>query len=363
MRAAIGIFGMVAGAIVVALVARYGYVGSDTPLDGAITAFFFAVIAIGGIAGPAVAVHLARAAKGWTRIWAVVACFVAAVALLANLSNSLGAIAGRADKTLAERAQVTEARKDDRAELARLIRQREAMPAFVPTDAAAVAAAKRAADTATASREAECASRGKHCRAREADEQTAAAALANATTAKAATDMAAALDGKADTIRQRLGKAAPVASVNPLADTLARMFHIGADDAATWQQVATVVVVELLIAFALIVWELLGVPAVGRPAKTAQDYSVSQTQAANVVSLAPGDVGKFATARLQPAPGKVLAVADLHEPYRKWCADTGCRALGAEEFAAQFAKLCDFAGVRKRSGRGGLQCLDLALSA
>lgn len=346
MRAAIGIFGMAAGAIVVALVSRYGYAGSDTPLDGAITAFFFAVIAIGGIGGPAVAVHLFRTADGWACLWGIIAGPIAIVALLANLSNSLGAIAGRADKTIAERTQATDARKDDRAELTRLMREREGMPAFVATDAAAVEAAKRSADTAMRARKAECGDgdpkqRGPNCRAYEATENEANGKLATVTAAKAATDQAAALGTKADAIRARLGKAAPVASVNPLADTLGRIFHIGADDAATWQQIATVIVVELLIAFALIAWELL----TPQKAVVARDRLLESEpigHPSNVVSLdsarASGDVGKFATARLMPAPGKSVAVTELHGPYQRWCAETGCRALQREEFITQIGR-------------------------
>ena len=69
--------------------------------------------------------------------------------------------------------------KSDEAELARLQRQRDAMPAFVATDDAAVTAAKRAADTASDNRRAECGNgdpkqRGPNCRQREVDEKDAA---------------------------------------------------------------------------------------------------------------------------------------------------------------------------------------------
>ena len=63
-----------------------------------------------------------------------------------------------------------------------------------------------------------------------------------------------------------------------------------------------------------------------------------------------------------PAPGKSVSAAELHEPYRQWCAGQGCRALGMDEFATQFAALCDFAGVKKRSVRGQTRYLDLAMS-
>src|SRR5262245_44012658 len=89
MRNALGIFGMLAGIIVVAMVSRYAYAGSDSAVDGAMAGFFFAAIAIGGFAGPAVAVHMFRAAVGWGKLWGVVAALVAAVSLSVNLSNSL----------------------------------------------------------------------------------------------------------------------------------------------------------------------------------------------------------------------------------------------------------------------------------
>src|SRR5262245_46024976 len=155
-RNALGIFGLVAGAVVVTMTARYGYIGSDTPTDSAIAAFFFAVIYVGGVAGPAVAVHLFRSAAGWARIWGVLAGIVAVVSLIANRSNSLGALAGRADKTIAERTKAADNRKDDRAELARVTAERQALPAFASATAETVAAARRAADTATTNRAAEC---------------------------------------------------------------------------------------------------------------------------------------------------------------------------------------------------------------
>lgn len=49
-RTAIGIFGMVGGAVMVAMVAYYGYATSDTPAGGTIAAFWFAIIATGASA-------------------------------------------------------------------------------------------------------------------------------------------------------------------------------------------------------------------------------------------------------------------------------------------------------------------------
>jgi hypothetical protein len=369
-RNTLGIFGMVAGAVVVTMTARYGYLGSDTLADGAIAAFFFAVIAVGGIAGPAVAVHLFRSATGWARLWGVLAGIVAAAALAANLSNSLGSLAGRAEKTLAERARVADARKDDRGELARILAERQALPAFTPATAETVAAAKRAADTATKNREAECEKRGPNCRQREIDEQAAADKLTTATTNKATTDRAAKLEADAAAIRKRLDTTPPVASVNPLAETLGRIFALPAETAATAQQVAMVVVVELLIAFALVAWELLAHPAAPTASPTA-GASRGETEtpepedgrpepnlaAGNVVALdsarPAGDPAEFALACLEPSSGASVVIEDLHQPYGAWCRAAGRRPLDQAEFAGRFTALLGFAGMRteKRGGR------------
>jgi hypothetical protein len=377
-RNALGIFGLVAGAVVVAMTARYGYVGSDTPADGAIAAFFFAVIAVGGIAGPAVAVHMFRAATGWARIWSVLAGLVAVVALVANLSNSLGALAGRADKTIAERTKAADNRKDDRAELARVTAERQALPAFTPATAETVAAAKRAADTATTNRAAECEKRGPNCRAREIDEQAAADKLATATTNKAATDRAAKLDADAAAIRRRLDAAPAVASVNPLAETLGRMFAMPAETAATAQQVVMVVVVELLIAFALVAWELLARPAAASPAAVTREGRVMAPEnesarhdatpaAGNVVALDSarpmGDPAEFAVACLEPTHGASVALDDLHRPYSAWCRDAGKRALARDEFALEFERLLSFAGMSTARRGGRLVVRDVKLVA
>jgi hypothetical protein len=99
MRNVVGIFGAVCGVIVIALVARFGYKTADCEIDGVISAVLFAIIAAGGLGGHAVAIRI------WQRsgVWAFAIGVVSAIALVVNLSNSLGAIAGRGDDKTAER--------------------------------------------------------------------------------------------------------------------------------------------------------------------------------------------------------------------------------------------------------------------
>jgi hypothetical protein len=53
MRSILLIFGIAAGLINTLMVGRYGFVTSDTAIDGAIAAFYFGIISLGAIGGPA----------------------------------------------------------------------------------------------------------------------------------------------------------------------------------------------------------------------------------------------------------------------------------------------------------------------
>ncbi len=371
MRKAAGILAyLVAGipaAIGVALVARYAFNTSDTVADGIGQSFFFGMIAVGAFSGPAFALavyHNNRRAAG------VVLGVLSLFAIAANWSHTLASIAERGAGSEAERARAKVAIADDRAELARITREREAMSAFTAATAETVAAAREALAAAERSRAAECGNgdpkqRGRFCRDREADERTAAEALSAATLAKAATDTAARLDNDAAAIRARLAKAPAIKGENALGEALGRLLAMSALTAATFQQGLVSGIAELLIAAALALPELLrkSAPAVA----AAPTSSARSRKAGNVVSIAsarePGDVGKFATARLHPADGASVAIGELYQPYRHWCENEGLRALGADEFGAQFAALCSFAGVETRKVRGKPHCLGLSLVA
>ena len=347
MRNAIGAFGLIAGAVVATLAARYGYATSDNPVDGGIVAFFFAVIAIGGIAGPAVAVRVFQGARGFGKLWGILWGVLALAAVLANLSNSLGAIAGRSDKTLAIRAQAADARRNDQAELEQLMGERVGLPAFTATDAAGVNAAERAANAARDARAAECTDRGKHCREREAEELTRNAELAAATTAKSATDRAAKLDEEITAARARLEKVPTVSAVNPQAVALEHIFKMPADLAATWQQVAMVVVVELLIAFSLIAWEITA-PAVELVSGKVEPSSAPLEIKGNVVAIKQraaqvpakfGDVGAFIGRRTTKAKGASVSWVALFVDYREWCNVEQSAPVDASTFGVELDAL------------------------
>jgi hypothetical protein len=189
--AAVGLAYIVAGIpalIGIAFVARYAFVTSDTPADGAATAFLFGMVAAGAFAGPAIAVAVRnRGCKTAALVWWV----LASLAIVANWTHTLSAIAHRGAGLDANSAKITNDVATDRTTLARLERELGALPPFTPTTAEAVAAARSAAEIAQRNRVAECGpnneTRGNRCWARESDERAKQDALTKALENKATT--------------------------------------------------------------------------------------------------------------------------------------------------------------------------------
>jgi hypothetical protein len=371
-------------AIGIAFVARYAFTTSDGAVDGAASAFMFGMIAAGAFLGPALCVAIAGNGR---RLAAVVLGLLAALAVAVNWSHTLGAIAHRSAGTEAEAAKAVEARKDDRAELARLLDARKALPSFTPATADDVAAGRAAVKAAEDSRKAECEHRGKHCRARETAEQAKRDALAATLASKAATDRAAKLDAEAAAIRKRLATAPAVREANPLGEALARLMPwLPAASAATIQQAVVSAIAELLIAAGLALPELLRNPgknAACRPrtrenepevAKVPPDAEATpERRAASRLrcSLQPsiagvrlkpvarpaekGGVAQFMLACLPRAKGEDVALASIYRRYQRWCDEQApaVAAIDAAAFGEQFRALADKVrlGVEKRGGK------------
>ena len=132
--------------------------------------------------------------------------FIAAAALIVTFSNSLGGIVSRTDAVMAQRQSAADSRADNRRELLRLEKALADLGKFTPADEEAVKAAKRAADTATSNKAAECDKRGPNCRQRELDEAAAATNLATVAAAKTATDRARKLEADIAAIKLKLAQ-------------------------------------------------------------------------------------------------------------------------------------------------------------
>ena len=203
MRALFAVLAVLLGLASICLTARYGYKSADTEIDGIISAVVFGGIALCAFLFDAAAVRL------WFmkhHLGAGLIGFIAAAALIVTFSNSLGGIVSRTDAVMAQRQGAADSRADNRRELLRLEKALADLGKFTPADEEAVKAAKRAADTATSNKAAECDKRGPNCRQRELDEAAAATNLATVAAAKTATDRARKLEADIAAMKAKMAQ-------------------------------------------------------------------------------------------------------------------------------------------------------------
>ncbi len=351
-------------ALVSALTASlYGFMSAAGPYGIVKGAGLFFVAFI-GCHGPAWIVK-AKRQIGWPG--AIFGTIATSICLGATLWGGLGTTATGGAMLSAERVKANTSIADDRAMLAKLETQRKAVPAFVPTTAEAFKASEDAAAAAERTRKAECGhgdprQRGKNCRERELDEAAARSALVTAAANKGATDSAAKLDSQAAGIRERLAKAPPTMDADPQASAFSRLTGIAVDMSAALYAFWLSLAFELGAMFCMMIAYSNGAKRPALPVTGAD-----ATRDGNVVSLdsarPQGDPARFALARLAAAAGQSIELGELHAAYREWCSKEGLRAMGGEQFAQQFSKLCTFADVETRATDGRLFCIGLALTA
>lgn len=382
MRSIVGLFGVLCGGIVVALVSRYGFKTADNEVDGYIAAFLFGTIAIGGLGGHAVSVRVWQTSK----VWALLIGMICTAALVVNLSNSLGAIAGRSDKAEAARIDAAAKLKDTRAELARKIAERDRLPAFVPTTTAMVRAAEAAVTAAEASRSAECEKRGTLCRQRETDEQVRRTELATASANAASTARADRLDSDIASLRAKIEAAGPTGQVSPHGAALARLFRLPDADAATaatWQQFAVAVIVELLIVGAFVSFGLMGNTSSGpvvdvKPQTSDQSVTppaptiVEQRQEPVMISpprpqlvasagVSIGNVPAIMAEVLHPDGDAQVELADAYAAYEAECVSRKVSPLPPAQFVDPLQAFCKACRIRTKSISGRVYLLGVTL--
>jgi hypothetical protein len=369
MRVLFGCLAILLGFVSISLAARYGYKGADTLVDGLISAVVFGAIALCAFLFDAAAVRL------WFlghRIGSAVIGLIAAAALIVTFTNSLGAIAGRADTTLAQRKRVADARADDRREQARLEKALADLGGFTPTDEEAVRAVRRAADTATANRTVECDKRGPNCRVRELDEQTAVSHLATVSAAKATTDRARQLEAEIRIVRARLEAGDPIGAPNPLGDALALLFGHAASVLTAWQQAIVAAVFELCLVGVMVIYELLGTaarvavgatsanPSEARPTMPVAPLPVTKElpplraarrkNRSNAPTNLAGSVKSFIRDQVFPADGGRIEMKALMRDYRAWCTEKGIVPIELSGFLDEIERVCSKLGIEIEVG-------------
>jgi hypothetical protein len=306
--------------------------------------------------------------------------FVGIVCATVTIGGSIAGISGTGDKYAAERAKIVASANDDRAELVRITREREAMT-FAPTTGEVVMAAREAVASAERLRIAECGAenerRGPSCRKRETDEQARREALSVATANKATTDRAAALDAGTATIRARIDGAKAVQISNPGAAAISRLLRIEADDAVSLSALLGALALELAGMAAMMradahrpvdeakpgaPSEQLAEPEAVEPATTLMP---PRTSTAAIVEPATDTVGRFMLACLTSAKGEEVAGAAIYARHRRWCDEQQppLASLDARAFAREFAARCERLSIRTRREGAKVYCLDVRLAA
>ena len=379
MRNAVGVFGLICGLIVIGLVGRHGYKTTPEEADAWIIAFLFGAIASGGLFGHAVSARLWKLSRPTSLAMGI----VSAAALLLNLSNSLGAIAGRSDGVTSERIEKNRAIDAAEVERDRLEAMRNAMGAVVFTDDAAVAAARQASVTAADNKRAECEKRGPMCKAREIDAQIAADKLAVIAAANSATNRARQLEADAKLQRDRLAELGPKREVNVQGAAIARLFRLPGSEAAfaaVAQEFGIAAVVELIIVMCLISWEILRheqrfveIP-VNRADPEKKTSATVDPVASSVTVARPGrklitaaeppsqQVMRIMAAALEPAPGMSVALDSGYRRYAAICAAEGVEPVLPEAYLDAMVEFCRAVGLVTRSRKGRVHLVNVALA-
>jgi hypothetical protein len=347
MRCLAGAFWIVCGIIIIAAAARFGFTTSDNTLNGYIWGFLFAAISFGCLFGHALAMHLWRHRK--------VASFLvfagSAVALALGLSNTLGSIAGRGNEIQAKRIQIAETIRHLKRSLERAENERVILK-FIPTDDAAVKVAKSKA-RAAAARASECKKRGDNCREREAAERKTLADLEAASKNKAASDRASALDADIAALNAKIENAGPILEAKP--QGFARLFDVPVSKSSllsAWQNLAMAITAEMLFAFSMIAFVVLGKgkPEMALKSPTSR-LEMSADKEPEVFGGAPvparfvdqdapvGNVAAIMAEMIERGKGKV-EFADAFRAYAQECHLQGKNPVSPPVFANALRWLC-----------------------
>jgi hypothetical protein len=318
------------------------------------------------------------------RLSAVVVGTISAAALVVTFTNSLGAIAGRADISQAERVRASTEIAADRAELTRVARERDAIT-LRPVTEEALAAARDVATAAERIRVAECGNgdprqRGQNCRARETEEQARRDALGALLLDQAAATQASALDAAAAAIRSRLAKAKPEQNANPLGSALERLLGAGASVLTAWQQAIVAAVFELCLVGVMVIFELLGHRDVEQAVQPAHVPGVQVDQPAAAPAEAPVHrqrrsrakpkasssrlVRTFFQDHVQSAPGARVEMKALTRDIRALASIRGVVLPGISGLLDDIAAVCQERGIAIEVGDDQrVHCLGVQVSA
>ena len=304
------LFAILGGAGLTFVSARYGYKLSDDPNDAITWGFLYGSITAGGLYGHAFAQRTYR----HHNLWGAFIFIVAAMATIISLSNALGSLASRGNNTTAQAEKTASDVDMWRSELAAKRLERGSLQ-----------------------------ERGK------------------AIPPQLVADIKD-LTGK-------LERSGPVVEANPLGAALTRLFNMGKEEAkklSTWQNILMLAVVELMVAAAMIGYEIqthahhqeraqlgervplsVGVSRAPQLGKGSAPLIAVQQHPRLISSQAEpyGNVFDFVADATERGSGR-LELNELGRAYTRACKEQGKKAVTPERFAEDIKSLCRASGIR-----------------
>ncbi len=322
------------------------------------------------------------------RLGAVAIGGISAAALVVTFTNSLGAIAGRADATQAERARATNEVAADRAELTRLVRERAAI-ALRPVTPDAVIAGREAVAAAERIRLAECGNgdarqRGSNCRcAGDRGAEPSAMFWPPCSGTRRHRPRQPSSMPPWQHPRPTRPMPRPCRTPTRWEPALEALLGTGASVLTAWQQAIVAAVFELCLVGVMVIYELLGHAKQPHPCiEIVQDQTTTRHHVelakvppsqeikplpsparSKAVNKAKGSVKIFVRNHVFPADGEKVEIKVLMRDYRAWCTRASVTPLDASPFLDELEKLCRKLGIQINVGDDQrVYCLNVAVT-
>jgi hypothetical protein len=367
----IGALGLMVGAAIVALVARNGYASDGPPLDRITMALLYSIIALTGLAGPALAYRLYRSTK--MKPLGVLLGIISAAALVTNVTNLTRAGPGQAVSAAVAQFVNTPTRVSVSAapgvaasnkyelDLQRLTAERAALY-FIPTTQAAVAQTRSAYMEADTAHRAECSERrNPKCGELAADLAAKQGAFLAAARDRRATEQAETLDAEIASLHARLGTAPDPAPAEQAGGTkVPRDVPLPSREKDTWQQIFAALAAQITIACSLILWSLPGKPS--KSAAIRQAIGDIPARPSKREPASEGDLAKFVHECISPARGESVELRALYLRFLDWCDEQRLSALPPRAFAQAVVRRCAQEQIEVRHHGSDVVCLDVKVA-
>jgi hypothetical protein len=304
MRATIGVFGTIAGLVLLSFAAVYGYnKGEGQAFERAQLAFLYMLPTGGGLFG------FGLAAKAWHRnTLLAIALFLCALAALGvSLSISIGAMAERTDGVEAVRTQVAQNVGSLQADLAMWRKELAGLIAadIKPADRIAEGKANEIAATASGKAKA-CEEEGKVCKALRTKADEAEKEAKTVSERREATERKAELSRWIADGQKKADMSGPVRKADAQASVLAYMFGVEIETAAQGQRLALLIIAEIVVALANAYAEIMKEARVSAPAPVPADKEEAEVAAPAPVEADKPAAKKRTRNRTQKADTNVV---------------------------------------------------------